>query len=39
MIKTVKERDRKRIDVEGGIPLAAKLHGTHACRSSAFLKP
>ena len=34
-----RERERKRIDVGECIPLAAKLHGTHACRSRAFLKP
>ena len=39
MIKLVKERDRKRINVGGDIPLAAKLHGIHACSSSVFLKP
>jgi len=27
------------IYVEGCIPLAAKLHGSHGCSSSVFFKP
>jgi hypothetical protein len=27
------------VDVEGCIPLAAKLHGAHGCSSSVFFKP
>jgi hypothetical protein len=39
MIKSMKGRNRKRVNAGGGIPLTAKLHGAHDCSSGDFLKP